>query len=297
MVNRNLVIVRAGENSLHPHWIDQGSACDFDLIVAAYTKAAPTIEGPRIQNILLPGRKIQGYAELFKRQPDIFEQYDYIALVDDDIEATQGDFTRSFAIGRSESLEIWQPSLTGTSYFSHATFLQCRNLSRRYTNFIEMMCPFFSTRHLARVLPLFELGEETGIDLVWTRLIPDPWMKAAILDEVAVTHTRQVGKQKEMQGFRSDERYDEKMKQFLSRINEDHRGGISYSITTKSGYTSTNRLLIAFYLLSWYLYSRNSPLTLKAFLKLVSAAIKHTLIRQLDLGPLTSDLILDGKQS
>jgi hypothetical protein len=71
----------------------------------------------------------------------------------------------------------------------------------RYVNFVESMCPFFTREALATVAPLFTLGLESGIDLVWCSLLPSPWLKCAVIDATPVTHTRPVGARMAENGF------------------------------------------------------------------------------------------------
>lgn len=61
---KNLVIVRAGRNSLHAGWTAGTGEAEFDLLVAAYEELT---SGASDQwSVLLPGRKIAGYNELFQ---------------------------------------------------------------------------------------------------------------------------------------------------------------------------------------------------------------------------------------
>ncbi len=152
-------------------------------------------------SILLPGRKIAGYNELFQRYPELLDRYEYIALIDDDIKVTKQDFNRLFQIGADYSLDLFQPALSWDSHFSYAATLAIHKFRLRFTNTVEMMCPVFRAKYLRIALPLFSLGYETGIDLVWTRLNDDPWFRYAIVDEVVVTHTRVIGTTMKQQGF------------------------------------------------------------------------------------------------
>ena len=198
--HKNLVVVRAGPNSLHPGWTQGPGEPEFDLLVAAYEAGSSDSSAEWL--IRLPGRKIAGYNELFRLHPELLERYEYIALFDDDIRVGKQDLNRLFSIGREYRLQLFQPTLSWDSYFSYAaTLSERKRYVLRYTNIVEMMCPVFSASHLKLALPLFGLGYETGIDLVWTHLADDPWYKYAIIDDVVVRHTRPVGTTKAQQGF------------------------------------------------------------------------------------------------
>lgn len=88
-----------------------------------------------------------------------------------------------------------QPALTRASYFSHFVFSQCPGFRLRYTNYIEIMVPCLSRAVLKRALPLFQATMSGyGLDYIWCRWPEAGAFRAAILDEVAVHHTRPVGK-------------------------------------------------------------------------------------------------------
>jgi hypothetical protein len=155
----------------------------------------------KLQRYFLPGAKLEGYHNLFRQYPEFLDQYEFIALFDDDISTTKDSINRLFGIARSYRLDTCQPALSWDTYFSYAATLVCRRHQLRYTNTVEMMCPVFASHQLARALPLFSLGFETGIDLLWTRLSSNPWFRYAIVDDVVVSHTRPVGTTKRQQGF------------------------------------------------------------------------------------------------
>jgi hypothetical protein len=273
----NLIVVRAGPKSLHPSWLDAGRDRSFDLLVAAYSPEAPKIEAAGITNILLPGRKVRGFSDVFNAHSHVLSDYRHIALIDDDIAATQSDLDLCFSIGKQKHLNIWQPSLSWESYFSYASTLTNPSFSLRYVSFVEMMCPFFEVSYLRRVLPLFDLGYETGIDLIWTRLMSDPWLKAAVIDEVAVTHTKEVGLQKQLQGFRPNERYDVQMAEVLAFFGASFRGPVCYAALSRSNRLTMNRCAIALRSLTLLNALRRTPMRRLVAARLIGAYIRHTM--------------------
>lgn len=82
-MTRNLVVVRTGHKSLHSHWL-KGAEPAFDLLVTAYEETPAVPSSPRIRQISLPGRKMEGYYRLFTESTELLRNYDQIALFDDD---------------------------------------------------------------------------------------------------------------------------------------------------------------------------------------------------------------------
>jgi hypothetical protein len=186
--------VRAGDSSLHPQWLDGSEAPTFDLAVCYYGDD-PKIFSDCALHYSVKGGKWEGLHAFFAANPDVFEKYDWIWLPDDDIATTTESINRLFDLTQRHALEVAQPSLTWDSYFSLLITLQNPCFELRWTNFAEIMVPVFRTQFLRTIVPTFA-GRRfgTGLDYIWARWMPDPWYRTAIIDAVAVRHTRPAGK-------------------------------------------------------------------------------------------------------
>lgn len=270
-----LVVVRAGPRSLHPRWA--APERNFDILAAVYDPHAPVAEGEI--RVSIPGSKVAGLSKLFAQRPDLLDNYRCIALIDDDIDTDAQGLSTIFSRGAAMHLEIWQPSLTWDSYFSYAVFLQNRRFRLRYVNYVEMMCPFFSAESLRRALPLFGEGWETGIDTVWGRQFDDPNGRCAVLDEVAVTHTRPVGTTKTAQGFAADETYDGEVARFLQSRSTYFAGPVAYSGITADGRKVQTRLGVFFRSAHILSATWRSPLGTKLAAHHLLAHLRHIVTR------------------
>jgi len=206
MRHKNLIIVRAGQKSLHPAWRN-GAEPTFDILVAAYDAAAMANDTESVRHELFPGAKVAGWNSILRDRPELLERYERIAFVDDDIAADAATFNRCFEVGERYGLHIWQPALSPDSYITYAASLQNPQFELRFCNYVEMMCPFFQAAALKRVAPLFSLGFESGIDLIWCSIANEDGGACAVVDECVVKHTRPVGRQKSQNGF-VDRRYE-----------------------------------------------------------------------------------------
>ncbi len=191
---RNLVVVRAGKNSLHPQWLSGEQDRNWDLVVSLYDPDAHFTHPGDVLVVARRGGKWDGLHALFANS-DIGSRYDYIWLPDDDIATPASAINAIFDAMRSYSLDVAQPSLTRDSYFSHFALMSCPGYLVRYSNFVETMAPCLKSSVLQTILADFE-GSMSGfgLDYVWCRLSRDNRFKAAILDDVAVRHTRPVGR-------------------------------------------------------------------------------------------------------
>jgi hypothetical protein len=199
--SRNLIITRAGPKSLHERWLTPTAERGFDLLVASYDPDSRPTGAAGTFHRFIPGTKVQGWKATLSDNAALIGQYDFIALIDDDIDVDAASLTRLFEIGRDEGFTIFQPSLTWDSYFTYAGTVRNPLFAFRCVNYIEMMAPFFAASALQKVAPLFDYGWESGIDLVWGSALPPEDRRFAIVDAVPVRHTRPVGALKEANGF------------------------------------------------------------------------------------------------
>jgi hypothetical protein len=241
--SRNLVIARAGADSLHRRW---ATAADrkFDVLVSAYDKRAMAPDACGLRHVFMPTYKIAGWRCVFERHPDLLQRYDRIAFIDDDIDTTAADINKCFAYGEAFGLSIWQPSLAWSSYFSFAFTLRNPLFKLRYVNFVEMMCPFFTAEALGAAIPLFSLGLETGVDLIWCSLLPEGDKRYAVVDDISVRHTRPVGSRKETNGFFSTT-YDDQIYSCLRAFNTRWPSGVVYGGVDRRNREVGNRLVMA----------------------------------------------------
>ena len=189
---KNLVVLRAGGKSLHRGWLGEGRTWDLAISSFDSDRAADFPEAEFFD--FYKGGKWDGIFRFFQLNPELLDRYEYIWLPDDDIEARCADIDRTFDLIRRYDLEVAQPALTRSSYFWHAITLQCPLTRLRYTNCIEIMVPVLKRDLLRRALPYFETSRSGwGVDYIWCRLTSDPRRKCAVLDEVAMRHTRPVG--------------------------------------------------------------------------------------------------------
>jgi hypothetical protein len=190
---RCLVVVRAGDQSLHPQWTSDPAARAWDLVVSYFGKDPDRFRGPGKRRIDDKGQKYAGLLALLTRE-DFWREYDYIWLPDDDLAAEQSTIENLFESMARLDLALAQPALSWTSYFSHPVTLRHPSFRLRMTNFIEIMAPCFHRPFLETCLPTF--GENMsgwGLDWVWPRMLLPDRQRCAIIDNVVVTHTRPIG--------------------------------------------------------------------------------------------------------
>ncbi len=192
MARRNLVVVRAGDSSLHPHWLAGEGGRNWDLAVSYFGDDPDLYKTDDVTRIDGKGPKWQGLHDVFSKRPEFLTNYDYILLPDDDLMASKDDLNRLFDICKTYGLEIGHPTLTWNSYYAHLVTLRNAGTRLRYTNFIEVMAPCLTKALLNKTLGYFaETLSGWGLEQAWAKSAGP--MKMALIDDIAVRHTRPVG--------------------------------------------------------------------------------------------------------
>ncbi len=196
---KGLVVLRANERSLHRTWKADVADNDrnWDLCVSWYGKEetfGPEVGG-EYQVLQNQDRKFTAIHKLLHADSLLWD-YDYFMFPDDDILASWLSINTLFEICREHALELAQPALKHGSFFGPLETLQRPHSLMRFTNFVEVMCPIFSKEALRRCIPSFEhpvMG--WGLDTIWHSLLGGRATSTAIIDLVAIEHTRPVGMQ------------------------------------------------------------------------------------------------------
>jgi hypothetical protein len=193
---RNLVVLCANRNSLHPAWLDGAGTLErsWDLCLSFYGPREDFPPPPPFEYLAWQPRtpKFIGLHRLFHAGSPLW-QYDRVWLPDDDLATNLRDINRLFEICDEYGLQIAQPALTKASFVTHHVTRQHRGSQLRFTTFVEIMAPLFKREALAICAPTFENSQSGwGLDHVWPRLLGLPRTGMAVIDEIAVTHTRPV---------------------------------------------------------------------------------------------------------
>jgi len=191
-MRRALVIVRAGDSSLHEGWLAGGDR-NWDLLVSYFGDDPDRFRGDDVRRVDAKGPKWPALHALVTEHAEEIGAYEYVWLPDDDLAADQGAINRLFDLCREYRLELAQPALSPDSHLGHAITLRNRSFRLRFTNFVEIMAPCFSARFLRRCASSF--GENLsgwGLDYLWPSWVSDP-ERIAIIDAAMVRHTRPVG--------------------------------------------------------------------------------------------------------
>jgi hypothetical protein len=120
---------------------------------------------------------------------------EYVALIDDDVALSVSDINRALELGRRRGLDVFSPTLSHDSYFSHDWMLTQGKRTFRKMERVEVMMPFYRGS-------LFASGREHyrgnisswGIDCYLMPMLQQlsGCTRTALLDTVVASHRRPV---------------------------------------------------------------------------------------------------------
>ena len=192
---RNLVLLRAGDTSIHSHWLNApGQERNWDLIVSYFGDDPDKFRGEDWLRIDSKGPKLRGLHDFIRSHEPLVRQYDYIWLPEEDLLCTCQDINRIFEICCERRLKLAAPSLTHDSYFTFPITLHSPLFRLRFTTFVEQMAPCMSSDTLWELLPTMDQNASGwGVDFIWAKMLAGDPLSIAIIDEVQIRHTRPVG--------------------------------------------------------------------------------------------------------
>jgi len=191
---RQLVVLRAGDHSLHRAWITEPRR-DFDLFISYYGDVPGRYAQDAESWEYRPGPKWPGLAALLEEHAERIASYDSVWFPDDDLATNSASIDRMFAFFRAHELCLAQPALTADSPCTWHSLRQDPQCFLRWTGFVEVMAPIFSREALRVCQPSFSQSPSGwGLDWLWPGLCRSAGLSGiAVIDATPVQHTRPPG--------------------------------------------------------------------------------------------------------
>lgn len=190
----NLVVVRAGDKSLHPQWLANGPR-SWDLAVSYYGDYPERYKDQYDLLHLYKGPKWEGIADFLNAHRELVQAYRYVWFPDDDLLTSAENIDRFFSICADADFTVAQPALTRYSYYTWPITRRQPDAIYRRTNFVEIMAPCFKVETLPLFEPTFTLSSSCwGVEWLWWDIAGKAGAaRFGIVDCAPVQHTRKVG--------------------------------------------------------------------------------------------------------
>lgn len=194
MNRRFLVVVHAGDHSLHPQWLAAAPGRQWDLVVVhdGAATAATTVPADVLQ-LQRPGPRWAALAGLLAETRDAWAAYEYVWLPADDVQIAGADIDRLFQIAAGLQLGLAHPAMIDGA--DHVLALPNDGFTLRFSSFVGTAAPLFSRALLDKALPTLADAEPGGGQR-WPRLLDDAARQCAIVDSVVVRRSQQAAAQR-----------------------------------------------------------------------------------------------------
>ena len=199
---RALVIVPAGDASLHPAWLQRKTHGEDSVRIAVVYYGDNDAKAGEFRASADYFLQAKGAKWTLVRRaleelvPRWRTEFTHVWIPDDDLRFQDGDqaaaLHRFLRIAHDERVKLCQPALVDngniTPAYRHLLRVQPQN-RLRWVNFVEIMAPCFATHALSRVFGSLERAQSGwGLDSVWPTLFN--FRDIAVVDAVPVVHTR-----------------------------------------------------------------------------------------------------------
>jgi hypothetical protein len=157
---KNLVVVtwNGGNETPYSH-VHFDVNKNFDLLLFNNTGKSGEIEQYNVPYEHYISEKTENKGEIFyhisKYLTNNNLQYNYVGVIDDDIIFKISDFNYMLHIADIHQLDVFQPSISKDSYFSHRKFVNRSGLMVSMIDWVEIMAPFYRQNLLLACEPYF----------------------------------------------------------------------------------------------------------------------------------------------
>lgn len=179
-----LVYTSAGEHNRARSWV-KGSK-GFDLWITSYADTDLNLQGIADYYNERKGGKFPNVRHAHKTWPRIFERYEAVFVMDDDLQISTADISHLFKTLFEFQLDILQPAFSQFGKWSHHVTRAKLFSYLRYSNFIEVTCPMFRMESFVNFIFVYDpVLVGWGIDHWFMQhLVGSAKSKAAIVDAV-----------------------------------------------------------------------------------------------------------------
>lgn len=201
-----LLIIPCGKNSTHTTWVQNHADHGFDLCLLNYSGQEFEDTNSKSAKFVVPcsGMKWKLISAFYSANPNVIDQYDYVMMMDDDIETTPSEIKKFFDVCHTQGFDLAQPGLGSGSNYTYPSTSKIDGAIYHNTSTVEIMTPCFSKRVLKETLEDIHscsIGFGWGLEGVWIRKFLSYGGgsvfggKIGVIDCVDFYHRRPVGGQ------------------------------------------------------------------------------------------------------
>lgn len=189
---KNLLFVQCASGSEFWSWFKPRQERDWDLFLNCYAGDFPQTNAAEYV-CRQPGTKFTGMLNSWLEFWPIFERYNYVFFIDDDLVFRFEDISLFFKLMESYKLDLAQPSLSRGSQCVWEVFFNARRRGFRQTNGVEIMMPALSRRARSLMIPYFLYSVSGfGLDLLMAKLAESHGLASGVIDDIVARHEKKI---------------------------------------------------------------------------------------------------------
>jgi hypothetical protein len=192
---KRLVWVQAGPRFSTTRWFCSNAPRTWDLMCNWHTLAGLDLRHGEI-HLRQSGTKFTAIYNVLCHDPDLFERYDQILFLDDDLTIVHADIDALFDVAVQDGLDIFQASLLPGSFCVWPDLFRRSNTGARRTTGVEIMMPGFTRRALFDSAALFGRSVSGfGLDFAISERLRQRGGVCGVVDAVSVGHYVKIDEQ------------------------------------------------------------------------------------------------------
>lgn len=199
-LGKNLVVItwNGGDEIPYSH-VHFDADKNFDLLLFNNTGKLGEIEKFDVPYEHYLTEQTENKGEIFYHICKYLERqnlnYNYVGVIDDDIIFKVSDFNYLLHIASIHELDVFQPSISKDSYFSHRRFVNRAGMMVAEIDWVEIMAPFYRQNLLMACEPYFLKtisGQGVDVYLMPVLQIIHNQTKTGIVHAVQIKHARPI---------------------------------------------------------------------------------------------------------
>lgn len=190
IIRKNCIFTSAGRHNNASQWLTTENR-SWDLITAYYGDDDDMYHHLAEKSDIFftrKGSKFQNIHSFFHDHPECFAGYDYVWVMDDDLQISPEDIEKSFDTALRYDFWVCQPGFDVNGKISHAVTKHNSSTVVRIVDFVEVTCPLFRTDKLVEFLKKYD-GSLVGwgIDYWYSHVLQSKvFYKFGIIDTVII---------------------------------------------------------------------------------------------------------------
>lgn len=188
----NLLFVQCAKDTDFWLWFNNNQPRNWDVFLNCYAgdfKETAFADHVCVQN----GTKFTGMLNCWLKHKVIFDMYEYVLFIDDDLVFRFDDVSIFFEKMQKGGLDLAQPSLSKSSCCVWPALFNVSKTGIRRTTSVEIMMPALSRRARDVLLPYFMFSVSGfGLDLLIGKIARDKGFDVGVIDDVIVKHEKKI---------------------------------------------------------------------------------------------------------